>query len=286
MTVKPHWLPVQKYLQTHHKFTATQNIIQNYQHYLTLLQQHNKFYNLTTITDDTEAAVKHFLDALTVLKVIGSVDGPKLKVIDVGTGPGFPGLPLSIAMPERLEMTLLDASIKRTAFLRTVLESLPEDGQLVRTSTNVLTGRVEQFVQSSSNHPLRYQFDHVVCRGFSSMRTSIEALSPLLKKGGSLIFMKRLSHPNPTETKKLLSESASSTLPSQKIFNESKLAQEMSLALPSAIKLNADILFKPIMMNDIDAFRDDDRCLVVVKQLELAPKKYPRLNSLPWYQPL
>ena len=90
---------------------------EQFQIYLDLLLERNTVMNLTAITDPEEAVIKHFVDSLTLLKALEIKK--KAKVIDVGTGAGFPGIPLKIMRPD-IELTLLDSLNKRLVFLREV----------------------------------------------------------------------------------------------------------------------------------------------------------------------
>ena len=93
--------------------------IEKFHIYMKLLLQWNKKINLTAITDEEEIILKHFVDSLTVLKYINEND----KIIDVGTGAGFPGIPIAIMMPN-VKITLLDSLNKRINFLNEVIKEL------------------------------------------------------------------------------------------------------------------------------------------------------------------
>ena len=94
---------------------------EQFQIYLDLLLERNTVMNLTAITDPEEAVIKHFVDSLTLLKALEIKKNA--KVIDVGTGAGFPGIPLKIMRPD-IELTLLDSLNKRLVFLREVCDAL------------------------------------------------------------------------------------------------------------------------------------------------------------------
>lgn len=93
---------------------------EQFQIYLDLLLERNTVMNLTAITDPEEAVIKHFVDSLTLLKALEIKKNA--KVIDVGTGAGFPGIPLKILRPD-IELTLLDSLNKRLVFLREVCDA-------------------------------------------------------------------------------------------------------------------------------------------------------------------
>ena len=89
--------------------------------YSSMLKERNKVVNLTAITEDEDIAVKHFLDSLTLYPYIQELKGKSL--VDIGTGAGFPGIPLKIVCPD-LKITLVDSLIKRVAFLNDVVDEL------------------------------------------------------------------------------------------------------------------------------------------------------------------
>ncbi|MDO5398697.1 MAG: 16S rRNA (guanine(527)-N(7))-methyltransferase RsmG [bacterium] len=144
--------------------------------YARLLKEWNERMNLTAITDDEEIAVKHFLDSMTAL-CTGKVG---TKVIDVGTGAGFPGLVLKIMKPE-IELTLLDSLNKRINFLKAVSE------ELGLTGIEFIHARAED---GGRNSVLRAGFDTVVSRAVANMTTLSEWCIPFLRKNGYFLAMK------------------------------------------------------------------------------------------------
>lgn len=146
--------------------------------YKELLKEWNEKINITSITDDIEIDIKHFLDSLTPA-VTNMFDGNK-KIIDVGTGGGFPGLPLKIYNKE-LDVTLLDSLNKRIIFLNEVIKSL----ELKR--INAIHGRAEELGRKEE---YREQYDICISRAVASLDTLSEYCMPFVKKGGYFISMK------------------------------------------------------------------------------------------------
>ena len=146
--------------------------------YRDLLLEWNEHVNLTAITDPEEIRIKHFEDSLTCLKTDLFTSG--VKVIDVGTGAGFPGLPLAMARPD-ISVTLLDSLKKRLSFLDEVIRQTD--------TKNAVTvhARAED---GGRDKKLREQFDIVVSRAVSRLSVLCEYTLPYLKVGGTLIAMK------------------------------------------------------------------------------------------------
>ena len=132
--------------------------------------------NLTAITEPEEIILKHFIDSISILKELE--DGSKL--VDVGTGAGFPGIPLSIMNPT-LKITLVDSLNKRLIFLQEVINKLKLE------NIEIVHARAEEFGQ---NKKYREQFDISTSRAVANLATLSEYLIPLVKVGGKVISMK------------------------------------------------------------------------------------------------
>lgn len=142
--------------------------------YYSLMVSANKEINLTAITDGDEAAVKHFYDSIFCAGLIPQ----NAKVIDVGTGAGFPGIPLKIARPD-LQLTMLDSVAKKTGFVEAAAANIGIEAE-------ILCGRAEE----TAAGPLRASFDVCVSRAVASMRLLCELCLPFVRTGGVFLAYK------------------------------------------------------------------------------------------------
>ncbi|WP_314621184.1 16S rRNA (guanine(527)-N(7))-methyltransferase RsmG [uncultured Selenomonas sp.] len=154
--------------------------IEKFAIYCRLLIEWNEKMNLTAITEPKEVAVKHMVDSLTALR--GIEDGESLRLIDVGTGAGFPGIPLKIVRPD-MDLLLLDSLKKRVRFLETVVETLGFKGAAC------LHGRAEEAAREKG---LRERFDVAVSRAVARLPVLAEYLLPFVRVGGRAIALKGL----------------------------------------------------------------------------------------------
>ncbi len=146
--------------------------------YYELLVEWNQVMNLTSITDFEEVCKKHFTDSLSLVKAYKI--NASISVIDVGTGAGFPGIPLKIAFPD-IEIILLDSLHKRVDFLKTVIDNLGLK------KIEALHGRAEDYAKEKN---FREQFDLCVSRAVSNLSTLSEYCIPYVKIGGHFISYK------------------------------------------------------------------------------------------------
>lgn len=145
--------------------------------YKEILLEWNERVNLTSITDDQEVIIKHFIDSLTLLKF---TELSQKNVIDVGTGAGFPGLPLKIA-ESSIELTLLDSLNKRVNFLEEVKNILKFD------NVTLIHGRAEDF---GTRPEFREKFDISLSRAVANLATLCEYCLPFVKLNGYFISLK------------------------------------------------------------------------------------------------
>ncbi|HKV01166.1 MAG TPA: 16S rRNA (guanine(527)-N(7))-methyltransferase RsmG [Ktedonobacteraceae bacterium] len=138
----------------------------------------NTRINLTAITDPEEVLIKHFLDSLSLLLVY---DRPAARLLDIGAGAGFPGLPLKIVRPQwRVE--LLEATGKKVIFLHHMIETLQLKNVVA------LHGRAEELAHKAG---YRASFDVVTARAVASLPTLLEYAAPFCRVGGQIIFPKK-----------------------------------------------------------------------------------------------
>ena len=158
-------------------FEIDDNKIRQLDKYYEMLIEKNKVMNLTAITEFDEVLVKHFADSLSICKIIP--DDVK-SVCDLGTGAGFPGIPMAIAYPD-LQFTLIDSLNKRIKFLQEVVDALG------LTNVTLVHGRAEE---AGRNKLYREQYDLVVSRAVANISTLSEYCLPLVKVGGYFISFK------------------------------------------------------------------------------------------------
>ena len=172
--------------------------IRAFQVYASMLKEKNKVMNLTAVDDDKGIAMKHFIDSLTLCPYIREEEAKskkdKLTFVDVGTGAGFPGLPVKISCPE-LSVTLMDSLDKRLKFLDEVITALG------LSDCTTVHSRAED---AGRNKKFREKYDIVTARAVARLSVLAEYCLPLVKVGGVFLAMKAHSEEEETEAGKAI----------------------------------------------------------------------------------
>ena len=155
----------------------TEEMLSKFKSYSDLLIEWNEKMNLTAITDKKEIEIKHFMDSLLFLSAVKPNKGA--SIIDVGTGAGFPGIPIKIVRND-LKLTLLDSLNKRLNFLKEVLKNINLVAELLHL-------RAEE---GGQNPKYREKFDYVTSRAVASLPALCEYCLPYVKKGGCFVALK------------------------------------------------------------------------------------------------
>jgi 16S rRNA (guanine527-N7)-methyltransferase len=152
------------------------SVLERYLYYTAELKHWNERINLTAVTDDREIVIKHFLDSLTIVPYLSGVN----KVLDIGSGAGFPGLPLKIFSPS-IAVTLLESSQKKAFFLRHIVRGLQLEG------VAIVHGRAEDpsIIQQYTG-----AFDLVVLRAVAGLLPSVRLALPYTKEEGFICGMR------------------------------------------------------------------------------------------------
>jgi len=158
--------------------------IEMFSAYTTLLLEWNEKFNLTRITNPKEIAVKHYLDSLTCLTVVEFTPGA--LVADVGTGAGFPGIPLAIVRPD-LRLVLIEATKKKLSFLEALRDTILSLSKDRVPQIELIHVRAEDAARTPEH---RERYDIVISRAVAEMRLLAEYCLPLVKVGGVFIAMK------------------------------------------------------------------------------------------------
>ncbi len=212
--------------------------------YYELLVEWNSFMNLTGITEYEDVVRKHFTDSISLTGYLDLSDMNTL--IDVGTGAGFPGIPLKIVFPH-LQVTLLDSLHKRIRFLDEVIQELELSG--IRT----IHGRAEDFARPGSDS-LRESYDVCVSRAVANLPTLCEYCVPFIRIGGVFAAYK-----------------------SEKSSEELLCARKAVKVLGGEVKEKVDFILPG---------SDLHRTIILISKNQKTPKAYPRKAGLPAKEPL
>ncbi len=213
--------------------------------YQRMLAEGNQRANLTAIIDPEAVQVRHFFDSLTAVMAVNDWrDG--LRVIDLGAGAGFPGVPLKIVFPG-IRLTLVESVAKKTAFLDALVDRLDLG------DVDVVTLRVEELARTEG---YRGQFDVALARGVASMSVLVEYALPLCKGHGTLVAWK------------------------------GKDGLEETEAAANALSELGGKVTGILSMADLSPPLPPDRWLITVEKVRRTPGKYPRRIGVPAKQPL
>lgn len=160
-----------------YKITLSDEAFLRLDKFAEILVETNKQFNLTAITEPDDITVKHFADSLSIFNVVEFKEGA--KIIDVGTGAGFPGLVMLLFRPD-LDITFLDGTGKKLIFIENIMSETGVSGK-------ILHRRAEE---ASRNSLYREQFDFATARAVANLNTLSEYCLPFVKVGGSFIAMK------------------------------------------------------------------------------------------------
>ncbi len=232
-------------IQLNIKLTDEQ--ISRFMRYYEMLIDTNKVMNLTAITDYTEVCIKHFADSLSLINSYDIPQAGDIHILDIGTGAGFPGIPLKIAYPE-INITLLDSLSKRVRFLDKVIDELGLNDRGLITTADM---RAEDYVKEPGK---RESYDLVVSRAVANLRVLSEYALPYVKTDGSFISYKG------DNAKEELAESENAI----NILG-GEVCDVNEFTLPGS---------------------DITRTLINIKKTRPTPDKYPRKAGLPNKKPL
>ncbi len=215
--------------------------------YHDMLIETNKVMNLTAITDFNESCIKHYADSLSLIKATDLSEKGDIRILDIGTGAGFPGIPLKIVYPH-IHITLLDSLSKRIRFLNDVIKELELNDS---GSISTIDMRAEDYVKEPD---IRESYDLVVSRAVAGLSILAEYALPYVKIGGSFIS-----------------------------YKGDNAVEEISNAENSLKILGGEITdVKSFTLPDSDI----TRTLINIKKTCPTPDKYPRKAGLPNKKPL
>ena len=238
---------IREYLEdiTEGKVILNDTQLEQFDKYYEILIEKNKVMNLTAITEREDVILKHFIDSI-ALAGYYDFSNKNIKVIDVGTGAGFPGIPLKIAFPD-IDLTLYDSLNKRINFLNEVINTIGLD----KNTCVALHGRAEE---GGRNKDMREKYDLVVSRAVANMAVLSEYCIPFVRQGGYFIP-----------------------------YKTSKVDEELESAKKAISILGGKIEnTKKIVLPDSDI----GRSFVFIRKIKPTPKTYPRKAGTANKQPL
>ena len=206
----------------------------------------NTRMNLTSVIDYAEVQVKHFLDSLTVLPALGDAFPQDARVMDVGAGAGFPGLPLKLVRPD-IHLTLVESTGKKATFLRHAVETLDLTG------VDVHAGRAEELAHRPE---LRAGYDLALARGLARLPTLLEYTLPFTRPSGLVAAWKH---------------------------GGAGLREELESARNALRVLGGRVKsIYPVKATGLE----DNRVVLLIEKVKETPAEYPRRPGVPRKQPL
>ncbi len=220
--------------------------LQWFEAYYRELADWNDRMNLTSVIDYGEVQVKHFLDSLTLLPALSHSLAPDARVIDIGAGAGFPGLPLKLVCPA-INLALVESTGKKANFLRHVVETLELTG------VEVHTGRAEDLAHRAE---LRAGYDLTLARGLARLPTLLEYTLPFIRTGGLVAAWKHGG---------------------QGLRAELDSSRNALRVLGGRVQS-----IYPVKATGLE----DNRVVVIIEKVRETPEEYPRRPGVPRKQPL
>lgn len=229
-------------------YFLSQGQLSQFDRYLSLLLEWNQHINLTAITDPVDIQTRLFLESLSCVVATGDLSNQ--RVVDVGSGAGFPGLPLKILFP-KMHLTLLESVAKKARFLEETCQSL------ALPNVDIFVARAELIGQNAA---YRESFDWAVARAVAPLNVLVEYLLPLCKVNGHIL--------------------------AQKGRNAKAEAKTAALAIKLLGGGPEEILTGQLSWERIDGDEQAKNVLVVIPKISQTPNKYPRRIGVPAKRPL
>ena len=241
------WLEFQKYVHGSFGHSLSEDQINLFKIYLAELKEWNKKFNLVSFKTDEELIFRHFADSLSALKSLTKLNKNDPSIVDLGSGAGFPGIPIKIALPQA-QLTLVESIVKKCGFLENLVAKLSLN------LTEVINERAELI---GHNKNFREKFDVAVSRAFAKFSPNLEMALPLVKQGGRLLIYK-------TENSAFGEEGVESVEKTLNVLG-GEFIEHFCYDLPD----------QPLTY-----------CLLIFEKIKPSPKEFPRKPGIPEKKPL